>query len=130
MAISTWLFCSYRGLAFTFLLPLLEIITFFLTVGGVPKNLHFGIVNEELGNSSTCLDFDVRGFLPRQDPYSYFQTPAYVYFNETHMEPGNMTSYSDEKVEPYPLNCSFSGLSCVFLTDFYDSLETKVNTTF
>jgi len=115
------LFYDFRGLAFTFLLPLLEIITFFLTIGGVPSNLHFGIVNQELGNFSSCSSFPVEGFhsqsavaLPEYDPDS--SVTQYL----------NSTVYSDSRAQPFPLQCNFTGLSCVFLTDFYDSLETKV----
>ncbi|KAK6632870.1 hypothetical protein RUM43_012609 [Polyplax serrata] len=82
------------GLGFTFILPVLEIITFFMTIGGNPQNLRFGIVNEDMGNFSNCNDY------------------------ASHMPTGVV--YTDN-------DCIFRGLSCHFLTDFYNSLDVKYN---
>jgi hypothetical protein len=47
----------YRGLFFIFGFPLLQILTFFIGVGGDPKDLKLAIVDEELGNFTNCTQY-------------------------------------------------------------------------
>jgi len=39
--------------------PLLEIILFFLAIGGDPQGLKLAVVNEELGNFTTCTQYSL-----------------------------------------------------------------------
>lgn len=40
----------FRGIVFAVLFPLVEVATFFIGVGGDPKDLTMGIINREAGN--------------------------------------------------------------------------------
>ncbi|KAK6632858.1 hypothetical protein RUM43_012597 [Polyplax serrata] len=42
------------AIVFVFLFPMLELCSFYLAVGGQPQGLKLGVVNEELGNFTTC----------------------------------------------------------------------------
>ncbi|XP_011138866.1 ABC transporter G family member 23 isoform X1 [Harpegnathos saltator] len=43
-------FRQYTGIAFAVLFPILQVCTFFIGVGGDPKGLTIGIINDEAGN--------------------------------------------------------------------------------
>lgn len=47
------------GLFFIFGFPLLEMIVFFLAIGGDPKGLKLAVVDEELGNFTNCTQYSL-----------------------------------------------------------------------
>ncbi|KAL0276664.1 UNVERIFIED_CONTAM: hypothetical protein PYX00_004186 [Menopon gallinae] len=87
------------AIIFIFFFPMLELCSFYMSVGGRPQGLKIGIVNEELHNYTTCGDF-----VPTLDHY------------------GGRNSISEDG-DRY---CSLEGLSCKFLESFGDEVATKV----
>jgi hypothetical protein len=49
----------HRGLFFIFGFPVLEILVFFLAIGGDPKGLKLAVVDEELGNFTNCMQYSL-----------------------------------------------------------------------
>lgn len=79
---------------------MLELCTFYFSVGGMPDGLKLGIVNEELGNFSSCTEY-------------------IEYLGE---EYGGKSVLADDGL-PY---CLMQGLSCKFLESFNDTVAIKV----
>jgi hypothetical protein len=44
---------------FIFGFPILEIVVFFLAIGGDPKGLKLAVVDEELGNFKNCMEYSL-----------------------------------------------------------------------
>lgn len=79
---------------------MLEICSFYLSVGGMPQGLKVGIVNDELGNFSTCEELK-------------------EYLGEFY---GGKNTSTEEGLS----YCLMNGLSCKFLEIFDDSIAAKV----
>lgn len=47
------------GLFFIFGFPVLEVLVFFLAIGGDPKGLKLAVVDEELGNFTSCMQYSL-----------------------------------------------------------------------
>jgi len=85
---------------FIFLFPMLEICAFFFAVGGWPRGMQLGVVNEELGDTSSC--------------HELITSLGPDYGGRPNMTDDGLTY------------CSLSGLSCKFLELLDDSIANKV----
>lgn len=92
---------SFRAIVFVFLFPMLELCSFYLAVGGQPQGLKLGVVNEELGNFTTCKE--LKNSLGRR--------------------------YGGEQIYKEEGNayCILEGLSCKYLDMINDDMVVKVS---
>ena len=87
---------------FIFFFPMLELCSFYLAVGGHPKGLKLGVVNEELGNFTSCDDL----------------------INSLGNEYGSQNIIKEDGIS----HCKMEGLSCKFLNKIKDEMIIKVST--
>lgn len=48
--------CTCSGMVFLFLYPIFQLVSFYVAIGGDPKELRLGIVNDEVSNIQECFN--------------------------------------------------------------------------
>lgn len=64
---------SFRGIIFCFLFPILQLTCFYLAIGGNPRNLNIGIVNQEVMNFEDCANHTMITAMPHDDTCDLFK---------------------------------------------------------